>query len=512
MGICMDNIVFDIEINNKKYCIDKTSYAFFFLDGREFGIAVDYVRETINRQSDLIRMPGASEIVEGLINLRGAVIPIINLRKRFRITEAYSDREFRIAITRFKGHLFGLIFDEISEVTRIRPHEFRKIETAESDVDLCGSSVVSLDDGKRIVQLLDLELLFKRYNLPCIDNANEESHQIFRPKKQNITFYLDGQEYALNVEDIREIINVPEIRRKVLVDPSIMGVISLRGELETIVDLRVCFGLPAAEVNEMSRIIILQSDLACGVLVDAIHEVVHFEETQLLPIPAFESDDCFSGIIAIEPRRNIIQINPALLFSEDLCTQIRGNLNLHEDDLEEELIEDYKERLSISDQVLISFELGEIYAFDILLFQEILEYSDEIIPLPGRKDHYEGVLNLRGTAIPIINMRRYYGMDKLEDQQFGKIIILNMQNRIVGIVVDSILEIIKPDKEDLIHIPLFADQQESGIHKSHVKDAFRHRLASGEERMLLIYDIERLVNEIDDQALDDPQEVNNRLG
>lgn len=256
------------------------SYAFFLLDNREFGIKVEHVRETILHRHEFTRMPCSMDALDGLINLRGSIIPIINLRSRFHLNAIPRSIENPIAVVQFSGGLFGLLFDEISEVIRIKQNEISLVETDENDPELCNQGVISLDGGNRIVQLLDLERLFKKYNLPRINNEAAESQRIFRPRKQDITLMLNGQEYSIAVDAIKEIIKPPKIRRKILVDPAIKGVIELRGELINIVDLRNCFNFPPEEMTPESRIIILQSDLACGILVDSIREVIQYEEDQ----------------------------------------------------------------------------------------------------------------------------------------------------------------------------------------------------------------------------------------
>jgi len=484
---------------------EEASYAFFLLDDREFGIEVRYVRETINYDADLTQMPCSMDALDGLINLRGAIIPIINLRTRFHIKTPPPATENRIAIIHFNGYLFGLRFDEIGEVIRIARDDIKQVDTSSDDPELCNQGVLSLDGGARIVQILDLERLFKKYNLPRISNNLDETRTIFRPRKQDITFVLDGQEYAIDVHAIREIIKPPEITRKILVDPAIRGVIDLRGELINIVDLRVYFKLAETEVSYDSRIIILQGEIGSGILVDAVKEVIHYEEEQILPIPVLErGQKSFVGIVDCGSGRNVIKLDADHLFNPALLTQLQGNAELHNDyvgmDTDSETLAEKMDD-DITDRVLISFRLDEDYAFDIGLFREIINYPDGIVRLPGLDSYHEGILNLRNTAIPIINLRRYYGLDDFIDVRDSKIIILNLGGEVIGIMVDDIIEIVKPARMKVDRLPNLAADGRGQLSGHHIQEAYRFQTDDAEEKILLIYDVEKLMNDIEVPAL-----------
>lgn len=485
------------------------SYAFFLLDNREFGIKVEYVRETILHKHEFTRMPCSMDALDGLINLRGSIIPIINLRSRFHLNAIPRSIENPIAIVQFSGGLFGLLFDEISEVIRVKQSDISLIETVEEDPELCNQGVISLDGGQRIVQLLDLDRLFKKYNLPRINNEDAQSERFFRPRKQDITFKLNGQEYAIDVDAIREIMKPPAIKRKILVHPSIKGVIDLRGKLINIVDLRNYFNYPTEELTPESRIIILQSDLSCGILVDSIKEVIQYEEDKLLSVPVLEKDqNHISGIVALENSRDIIKLNTGHLFDSKLILQLQGNLDLHSDEVEsDDKTKPQKDGSinDIADKVLISFRLGDNYAFDITLFREIINYSNNIVALPGQQSYQEGLLNLRHSAIPIINLRKYYDMENHVDVNQAKIIILNLQGKSIGIMVDEIIEIVKPERMEIERIPQLTHDAK-GKTANHVREGYRFKTSSGEEKSLLIYDVEQLIRDIEApaEAIEDP--------
>ena len=90
----------------------------FCIGNEEFGVDILKVQE-INRVVDITKVPRSPEFVEGIINLRGNVIPIIDLRKRFNLELSEHDKNTRIVVVDIEGQTMGMVVDSVSEVLRI---------------------------------------------------------------------------------------------------------------------------------------------------------------------------------------------------------------------------------------------------------------------------------------------------------------------------------------------------------------------------------------------------------
>ncbi len=90
----------------------------FKIGPEEFGVDITKVQE-INRMVDITKVPQAPAYVEGVINLRGKVIPIIDLRKRLGVQLQENDKNTRIVVVDIDSHVMGMIVDSVSEVLRI---------------------------------------------------------------------------------------------------------------------------------------------------------------------------------------------------------------------------------------------------------------------------------------------------------------------------------------------------------------------------------------------------------
>ena len=97
---------------------DELQLVSFNIGSEEFGVDILRVQE-INRMVEITRVPQAPHYVEGVINLRGKVIPIVDLRKRFNLEMKEYDKNTRIVVVDINGTIMGMIVDAVSEVLRL---------------------------------------------------------------------------------------------------------------------------------------------------------------------------------------------------------------------------------------------------------------------------------------------------------------------------------------------------------------------------------------------------------
>lgn len=90
----------------------------FKVDNEEFGVDILKVQE-INKMMNITKIPNAPEYVEGVINLRGKIVPVVDLRKRLNFPQRPYDKNTRIIVVELDGMILGFIVDSVSEVLRI---------------------------------------------------------------------------------------------------------------------------------------------------------------------------------------------------------------------------------------------------------------------------------------------------------------------------------------------------------------------------------------------------------
>ncbi|MFP4465878.1 MAG: chemotaxis protein CheW [Candidatus Goldiibacteriota bacterium] len=145
----------------------------FFLQNEEFAFDIMKVVEII-RHKNITKVPTAPLFIEGVINLRGKIIPVIDLRKRFKLPETEREKANRIIIVELrKKQLVGVIVDRVSHVLSVKEEE---IMPAPSAITSVGGkyieSVVQRDE--RIIVFLNIEMIFSNEEQDEINNIAEQ--------------------------------------------------------------------------------------------------------------------------------------------------------------------------------------------------------------------------------------------------------------------------------------------------------------------------------------------------
>ena len=133
----------------------------------------------------------------------------------------------------------------------------------------------------------------------------------------------------------------------------------------------------------------------------------------------------------------------------------------------------------------LSFTLGdEEYGIDILAVQEIRGY-DAVTRVPDAPEYIKGLVNLRGTIAPVVDLRIRFKLGNAEYDHLTVMIVLNIGGRIVGIVVDSVCDVVPLLPEQIAPAPEFGASFDS---------SYLQGLANVNDRMLILIDIDKLLH------------------
>jgi len=132
---------------------------------------------------------------------------------------------------------------------------------------------------------------------------------------------------------------------------------------------------------------------------------------------------------------------------------------------------------------LVSFHVGdEEFCLDILRVQEIIRIQ-QLTRVPNSPDSMDGVMNLRGKIIPVVALRRFFGLERLAYNKHARIVVVEVKGSVLGFVVDSVSEVLR--------IP--ANTVEPPPHLGKVKQEYVSGVGKVDERLLLLLDVDRLV-------------------
>ena len=140
------------------------------------------------------------------------------------------------------------------------------------------------------------------------------------PEIQLVTFRLKDESYGINVMQVQEVLRVAEIAPVPGAPHYVLGIINLRGNVVTVIDTRVRFGLPSAEINDLSRIIVIESEAqVVGILVDSVAEVVDLNASEIDSAPNVGNEESSRYIQGVASRNSnlLIVVDLNKLLSEE---------------------------------------------------------------------------------------------------------------------------------------------------------------------------------------------------
>lgn len=144
-------------------------------------------------------------------------------------------------------------------------------------------------------------------------------------------------------------------------------------------------------------------------------------------------------------------------------------------------------------QEVLAFKLGgEEYGIDILKVQEIRSY-DKVTGIADAPAYLKGVINLRGSIVPIVDMRIRLHMDSAAYDQFTVVIIVNVGRRVMGIVVDGVSDVVTLEADQIKPPPAIGTALSAD---------YLVGLGTLDERMLILIDLDRMMSSLQSEFLE----------
>ena len=597
---------------------DESQLVTFYLGDEEFGFDIMSVQEII-RQPKLSRIPMAPPHVEGVANLRGMVLPIIDTRTRFGMPRAEDTDRTRVLVVDVDGNKTGLRVDRVRQVTRVLRREMEPpppvIREGMSSDYL--ESVVKLDEGKRIIMALNPKAICKvsqgevqpqatvRTEMAApTDLAKHVSED--QSITQLVTFKLGLEEFAFHMDRVREILRVERPSEVPGTPKHVLGVLTVRGNILPVIDLRLLLGLNNLEsevvadatdqsgrfktwltaageavrsgagkldasgaetirkwmgacntssqalmevlsnmrvandrllrgvsqaqslvladpgkvreyfqqevdacgqqviklleefqssvkenIREDQRLIVVQTHgCLLALLVDKVREVLNMPKRQIDPPPQNLSDTQhveLSGIAKLENGKRLILLLDANHLIKDQDLQTLGSVTSESATGEAQKHQVGGESASLGEQQFVTFRLGDgEYGVPIAKIQEI-DRSSKMTRVPRTADYVDGITNLRGEVVPVINARKRFHLPQKEADERTRVIIMEVGGVKTGLLVDSVREVLNLAAKDIAPPPASLSttidrQYISGIGK-----------VDGDKRMIVLLDVEKIL-------------------
>jgi purine-binding chemotaxis protein CheW len=424
----------------------------FFLSGHEFAIELAELQELGPLPAKLQNMPLAPEFVKGLFNLRGRILPVVDLRELLRlqpIPASESDIPCMVILSRGPACI-GVLFDAMGEILRVHRDEIVPVHHRNPSSERKPSPVQSIltrDGGERIIQILDLASLLTIQNLPALERRSpqrlaEKNFVTQRMKdlrrEKLIGFTIAQYNLAIEMNSILAIVENDDIKPSPCKSALCSSVVMFRKHMVPIVSLAQLLRIETTEPPE--RILICNVDEhRVGLAIDDIVTIMAFSQEKILPIPILAEyrSTCVRGCFTDTDGSEFFVLNrDGVLASSEVLDIAMGHTQM-DTERQEQNEQAIGPRVSI-----LTFRMGKLYGIKLLDVVEVLEAPKQLVRTPGVPPAVLGVLTLRGTPISVLDPRQLLQLDPAPPDAPASILVFAHEGKKIAIRVDSIESIL----------------------------------------------------------------------
>jgi purine-binding chemotaxis protein CheW len=429
----------------------------FKSEGRFYALPAASVSE-VARMPTMARVPQAPPSLLGLANLRGSVVPVASVRALLGREDAATTHASRLLVLEGASPV-ALAVDEVISLVRVASE---KVRTAEAEVaSETGEHLQgAFDSGAHVTKILDIPELLRRgfaqsapkrqllANTARAAIAADAAVEISRQRL--VTFEVAGQEYGLPLEIVREIVTAPESLTFVPgSDDAVRGVMSYRNGLLPLLSLRRLLGLPSASLSREKVLILAIGDILIGFVADHTRAVLSIDPNRVEPAPAILAaraggETQIKEIYKAGHGRLVSILSPERLFREDVMEKLtQGGATMNAK------VEDRRGESDVNERRFLIFRLDDSeFALPIEAVEEVARVPEQISRLPKTPKFLEGVINLRGEVLPVVDQRRRFDMPPATTGVNRRLVVVRTEHHRAGLIVDSVSEVLRcsPDK------------------------------------------------------------------
>ncbi len=311
-----------------------------------------------------------------------------------------------------------------------------------------------------------------------ISSLNEKSIRL-------VVFSLAGQTNAVDVDQVEEIILGPKVSPLLKAPFFVEGVMKLRGRIVPVVNLKLAMRLPSVEGNHENGVVVMVKlrDRRIGFRVDSVSELIS------VPVDSIEAPrGIVSGVDALFIK-GLVYIGEQFMVVLDLEAMLSADYDsILQDagasDVPVPLGESRAHGDSFGARKIISFVLDdELFGAEIDEVAEIMEMTT-IMPIPNVADFVVGLINLRGTIVPVVDLRARFGLNRNAWTVDSRIVIMKEKNLLVGVVVDRMWESLRLPEDAFQPAP-------EGVAKMDAE--YFREICTARGRMVSILDIAKIL-------------------
>jgi purine-binding chemotaxis protein CheW len=437
-------------------------YGTFHLSGDEFAIEMADLQEVVNAPAKMQKMPLAPAYLLGLFNLRGRILPVVDLRVLLQASQPEADQTIArsMVVLRRGPACLGLLFDRVGEILRVEQEEITPIEqrnVPDHAPQMPVQAVICRDAGQRIIQVLDLAALLTIRNLPSLtkqtgtqetnDRLTSRMRDLYREKL--IGFTVGDCNLALELKCIAAIIDSVGQNPSPWKSEICETFVTFRDQMVPVVRMSSLLKIPNTEACH--RILICHiGEHYVGFEVNQISNIIPYAREKVLPIPVLDDfrSAIFHGCFTDRDEQQFIVLNEVRILSDQELVEL-----CHSHNLARQKEASATKNLTPSARVsVLTFRMGKLYALNLRDVLEVLVSPRDLARAPNMPKAVLGVLNLRGTPVSVIDPRQLFDLGDRGDSIAPKLLVFEHASRKVAMQVDSvesILSLSTGDEDDL---------------------------------------------------------------
>lgn len=458
---------------------DIRQFVTFIVGTEVFAVDMAPVQEII-RVPDVVKVPLAPRTLDGLSNLRGKVLPIVSLRRIFGFEErAYDDSTRAVVID--QGQPLGFVVDRVVSVVGVDPRQIETTGTISATINTDQVSGLLKDvGGYPMIMVLDFAKVIAAEFAGALTSNSSQRNAGLDTELQNratetqtndelhlVSFEVAKQEYAIVIDDVQEIVQVPEAIVQVPHSEShVLGVMTLRNRLLPLVSLRRMFGLPTRHADEDSRIVVVSlGSASVGVMMDSVNEVLRVARSDVDAMPSLLAKDGnlsdISQICRLDGGKRLVSIlSVSNMFRHAAIKAALTTVDTMNDKQVHNAITAQDDNAHDDEEQVVVFLLGkEEFGVPIDSVQEIVRVAEQLTHVPKAPPAVEGVINLRGAVLPVMDLRRRLGLAQIERSDRQRIMVFLIDGARTGFIVDSVVEVLKIHKSNIEAAPRLSGEQ-----------------------------------------------------
>jgi purine-binding chemotaxis protein CheW len=443
----------------------------FRVDAQLYALRSEDVAEVI-RIPSLARIPQAPAALLGLANLRGSVLPLAGMRELLGKSSSTSTENAR-AIVLGIGAPFAVLVDAVEALETIETSqiETRKKElSAEGAEQLLGAFAVGHD--KVVAKILDIKSLLEAA-FATRARAERQTRTVRREAavgglvqgaadnaEMLVTFAVAGQEFALPLESVQEILPLPATSAAVARSEAVvLGMTTVRNTLLPLMSLRGLLGFEAKQSDDREKVIVAKiAGAHIGLVADEARAVLAADSASIDPLPPALAartggESRIKSVYRSEGGRRLVSIlAPGQLFREDIMKRLAA------DGAEQAAQAPAVAAHSGAELIFLVFRLGgDEFGLPIEAVVEVAQVPEQITRLPKTPKFLEGVVNLRGDVLPVVDQRRRFDMPKSDRLDGRRLVVIKTQRHRAGLIVDSVSDVLRARADDVEPPPELTD-------------------------------------------------------